>query len=295
MPDKLPSGRATALAALAMLTLVWSFNWVVMKWAMLYSGPFDFSAMRYLLGTLTLFIALALRGGPMKLPAFLPLVLIGLAQTMGFQALVQWALVEGAAGKTALFAYTMPFWVVLLSVFILSTRLTSLHVWGVLGAAAGLLLIIAPWNGLSGMIPVALAMSGGFCWALGTVLLKRQFQRSTASMLSLTAWQMLFGTFGLVLLALLVPESDIIWSPQLLAAVVYNGLLSSGLAWLLWSVIVQRLPAHVAGISSLAIPVMGVFFAWLLLAEQPTPAELVGIALIVFSMVLVNRRSSTPS
>ena len=143
-----------------------------------------------------LFSALLLRGQSLRPPALVPVVLIGLAQTMGFQALVQWALVDGGAGKTALFAYTMPFWVALLGRLLLSDRLSARHVWGIVGAALGLLLIIAPWQGVGGLKPVLLAIAGGFCWGLGTVLSKREFQRGTVSTLSLTAWQMLFGTLG---------------------------------------------------------------------------------------------------
>ncbi len=140
------------------------------------------------------------------------------------------------------------------------------------------------------MEPMFLAIAGGFCWALGTVLSKRQFQGGQVSLLSLTAWQMLFGTLGLIALALFIPERSIVWAPELIAAVLYNGLLSSGLAWLLWSFIVNRLPAHVAGVSSLAIPVMGVGFAWLFLGERPSLSEGIGIVLIVAALVAVNRR-----
>lgn len=285
-----PGAKRGALIALAALTLIWSFNWVVMKWAMRFVGPFDFSALRYVLGTLVLFAVLVLRGRSLKPPPLGPVILIGLAQTMGFQALVQWALVEGGAGKTALFAYTMPFWVALLGWMLLSDRLTSRQVWGIVGAAIGLLLIIAPWQGVGELEPVLLAIAGGFCWGLGTVLSKRQFQRGAVSLLSLTAWQMLFGTLGLVSLALLIPERSIVWSPQLLGAIAYNGLLSSGLAWLLWSLIVNRLPAQVAGLSSLAIPVMGVGFAWAILGEQPSLGESIGIVLVVAALVAVNGR-----
>ncbi len=289
------TARNGALLGLAFLTLVWSFNWVVMKSAMRFAGPFDFSAIRYVLGTLTLFLVLVLRGRSLKPPSILPLLLIGLAQTMGFQALVQWALVEGGAGKTALFAYTMPFWVVLLGWLLLSDRLTSRHIWGIVGAGAGLILIIAPWHGPGGIEPVLLAIAGGFCWGLGTVLSKREFQRKQISMLSLTAWQMLFGTVGLVALALLVPERPIEWTPLLIGAIAYNGLLSSGIAWLVWSLVVNRLPAHVAGVSSLAIPVMGVGFAWLLLGERPGLSESIGIALIVAALIAVNRPHRSPT
>ena len=101
-----------AWLALAVLTVVWSLNWTVMKWALADSGPFTFSALRYALATLVLFALMALRRESFALPPLVPVILIGLAQTAGFQALVQWALVDGGAGKTALLAYTMPFWMI---------------------------------------------------------------------------------------------------------------------------------------------------------------------------------------
>ncbi|MDN5924267.1 MAG: DMT family transporter, partial [Xanthomonadales bacterium] len=237
-----------ALLALGLLTLIWSFNWIVMKQALRYVGPFDFSALRYALGTAVLFAVLMIRRESLRPPPLLPTLMIGLAQTMGFQALVQWALVQGDAGKTALLAYTMPFWVVLLAWGFLSEKLSRAHVLGLIGAAFGLLLILEPWLGFADAKTTMLALGGGFCWALGTVLSKRLFQRQSVSVLSLTAWQMLFGVIGLCVLTALVPERSIEWSGFLIAAVIYNGVLSSGLAWLLWLLVVNRLPAHVAGL-----------------------------------------------
>src|SRR5579875_1509238 len=110
-PHARPPERA-AWIALLILTVIWSLNWTVMKAAMAYAGPFTFSAMRYVIGTVVLFLLLALRRESLQPPPLAPTLLIGLTQTTGFQALAQWALVAGGAGKTALFAYTMPFWVV---------------------------------------------------------------------------------------------------------------------------------------------------------------------------------------
>lgn len=281
--------RRIALLALVALTLVWSFNWVVMKWAMRYAGPFDFSALRYVAGTLVLFVALLVRGRSLRPPPLGPVILIGLAQTMAFQALVQWALVGGGAGKTALLAYTMPFWVVLLGWLVLAERLRLRQGLGVVAAFVGLLLVIAPWRGLAGLAPVALALGGGFFWAVGTVASKRVFNRGGVSLLALTAWQMLVGTLGLVALALAVPERAIDWSPAFIGVLAYNGVLSSGLAWALWALIVRNLPAQVAGLATLAIPVLGIGFAWALLGERPSAVEAAGIVLIVAALFAVLR------
>jgi drug/metabolite transporter (DMT)-like permease len=287
--------RNAALIALALLTLIWSYNWIVMKQVLQFCGPFSFSALRYALGTCVLFLALIVRRESLKPPPLAQTAMIGIAQTAGFQALVQWALVNGGAGKTALLAYTMPFWVVLLAWLLLAER-PGARQWLGLGAAAiGLMLIVEPWRGIGGAQSAWLAMAGGVCWAIGVVLSKRLFQRTGVSALSLTAWQMLIGTLFLIVIALLAHERAIDWTPWFVGALAYNAVLSSGLAWLMWSYVVERLPANVAGLSSLVIPLAGIGFAWLLLGERPSLIEGCGIALIASALAIVNlRRAPKP-
>lgn len=290
LPMSNVNARRTAIAALVLLTLIWSYNWIVMKQVLRYAGPFDFSALRYAFGTLVLFAALIVRRESLKPPPLAMTMLIGCAQTAGFQALVQWALVNGGAGKTALLAYTMPFWVVLFSWIVLGDRPAARQWLTLGGAAAGLVLVIEPWHGLGGSDSAVLAIAGGVCWALGVVLSKRLFQRCNVSPLSLTAWQMLFGALLLIAIALLVPQRAFEWTPFLIGALIYNAVLSSGLAWLMWSYVVARLPANIAGLSSLVIPVAGIGFAWALLGEKPSPTESLGIATICASLAFVNVR-----
>lgn len=282
-----PTSRRPALVALVLITLIWSYNWIVMKQVLRYSGPFEFSALRYALGTCVLFLVMLARGASLRPPPLLPTALIGIGQTMGFQALAQWALVDGGAGKTALLAYAMPFWVVLFGWLVFAER-PSARLWCGLGmAASGLVLVLAPWHGIGGASSSLLAIAGGACWALGVVLSKRLFQRGGIDALSLTAWQMLIGSLGLVAIALAVPERPIEWSGFFIGALAYNAVLSSGLAWLMWSYVVKRLPANIAGLSSLAIPIAGIGFAWLLLGERPSLVDAAGIVLIGAALALV--------
>lgn len=280
--------RHRALIALAIVSLIWSFNWIVMKQALQYSGPFEFSALRYAIGCVILFGILIARGESLRPPPLLQTVLIGITQTTAFQALVQWALVEGGAGKTALLAYTMPFWVVLITWALLAERPTRRHQASIAIAAVGLVLVVEPWNGLGGEKSAALAILGGLAWGIGVVLSKRLFRRSAVNVLSLTAWQMLFGALGLIGITLLVPERGFDWTPWFIGAVAYNAVLASCLAWLLWSYVVEQLPTHVAGMSSLVIPLAGIGFAWLLLGERPSPIEALGIAAIGAALAVLN-------
>jgi drug/metabolite transporter (DMT)-like permease len=283
------NARRQALIALALMSLIWSFNWIVMKRALHYIGPLDFSALRTLFGTLLLFALLWWRGESRAPTPLRDTILIGLAQTAAFQLLVQFALVEGGAGKMALLAYTMPFWVIAFAWAMLGEKPTPRHWLFLAIAAAGLLLVMEPWRALGGLRSCALALAGGACWGLATVLTKRLFQRSAVSPLRLTAWQSLFGAIVVVLVALLVPERAIEWSTELIGAVVYNAVLGSAVAWALWLFVIERLPAGVAGVASLATPLLGVLFAWGLLGEVPDTDETIGIALIAVALAGVLR------
>lgn len=284
------ASRRGALIALAVVSLIWSYNWIVMKVVLAYIGPITFSALRYAIGTAVIFAMLALRRESMAPTPWRATIAIGVAQTTGFQALVQLALVAGGAGKTALLAYTMPFWVIPLSWWLLDER-PSLRQWLFIAVAAGgLVLVLEPWQGLGSATSALLALAGGACWAIGTVVAKRTFRDARISALRLTAWQMLIGTFGLMVLALCVHERSIDWSWIMIGALAYNGILSSGLAWVLWLLVVQRLTANMAGLASLVTPLLGVAFAWVLLGEQPDAAESAGIVFMIVALFGVLRK-----
>ena len=285
-------GQRVALLSLLVLTLIWSANWIVMKLAMRYCGPFDFSALRYLGSTLVLFVLLLARGESLAAPRLGPTLAVGLAQTAGFTALAQWALVRGGAGQTALLAYTMPFWGLLLARMFLHERLRAAQWTSVALGALGMVLILRPWGLHADWGSGWPAVGSGLSWAVGTVLSKQLFLRQgrALSALRMTAWQMLLGGIALGVLALLVPQRPIDWSPALLAALAFNVLLAGGLGWTLWALVVQRLSAGIAGLSTLAIPTTGVLMAWAWLGERPGGFELVGVVVIAAALLLLLRR-----
>ncbi|HXH03393.1 MAG TPA: DMT family transporter, partial [Candidatus Competibacteraceae bacterium] len=93
-----------AVLALILLSTIWGYNWVVMKEVLRYVGPFDFVALRTVLGTLALFAVLLWQRRSLRPVAFRATLLLGLLQTAGFMGLTQWALVSGGAGKTVVLA-----------------------------------------------------------------------------------------------------------------------------------------------------------------------------------------------
>jgi drug/metabolite transporter (DMT)-like permease len=284
-----PRGRAApnlGALALATLALVWGYNWVVMKIGLRYSQPFTFAALRTFLGALVLIGLLTALRRPLRPKALALTCAIGLLQTTGFVGLIMWALSEGGAARTSVLAYTMPFWLLLMAWVVLGERLGRLQ-WVAVGLAfVGLLLVLSPWrlNGLSGCL---LAVGAGFLWAASAVVAKILQKRHTVDLLSLTAWQMLLGSVPLIVIAWATATGPPVWSASFIWALAYNVLLANALAWFLWLYALRVLSAGSAGLGTLATPVVGVAAAWIQLAERPSPAEMVGMALIVGALGIV--------
>ena len=226
---------------------------------------------------------------PLKPPPLGYTIVIGLLQTTGFVGLLMWALQSGGAGKTSVLTYTMPFWLLLLAWAFLGERLRGVQWLAVALALAGLILVLEPWH-LQGVFSSALAVAGGFCWAASAVVVKRLQARHEVDVLSLTTWQMLFGSLPLVLIAALTWQGGPEWTTQFTLALLYNVILANALAWFLWLFGLRRLSAGAAGIATLATPVIGVAAAWIQLGERPSAGEAAGMALIIGALAIVTAR-----
>jgi drug/metabolite transporter (DMT)-like permease len=278
----------SAVIVLTVLSVMWGYNWVIMKEAMKYSGPFDFTALRTVIGAACLFAVALWMKKSLKPVAFRATLVLGLLQTTGFMALSQWALVAGGAGKTSVLAYTMPFWLLLFAWPLLNERLHGLQWPAVFMALAGLVFIIEPWRMDGTFASGVLAVLSGVSWAASAVVAKRLRARSNVDLLSLTAWQMALGGCGLVAIALLVPSRPVAFSGAFVAALLYIAVVGTALGWLAWLYVLKRLPAGVAALGSLAVPVIGVISAWIQLGERPEPVELGGMLLIVSALALLS-------
>ncbi|WP_306598688.1 DMT family transporter [Geothrix sp. 21YS21S-2] len=277
-----------AVLLLAVLPLVFGYNWVVMKRVLDHVGPFEFAALRFILGAAVLFAVLAARRQPLALPHPGPVILVGLFQYTANIGLVLWALRGGPIGRAALLNYAMPLWVVLMAWPLLKERPTRPQ-WMALGAASMGITLLFVSRGIQGRTHAALlALLSGICWACATVLSKHLLSRLKMDPLLLTAWQMLAGGLVLAAVALLFPGRPTQWAaPYFIFALAWEVLPATAMAWFLWNVLLKRVDASVAGIVVLSAPLVGILSAAIELREIPRGLEALGMVLIVLSLVFV--------
>lgn len=294
-PAFLPAG-APAIGALILLSVIWGYNFVVMKKVVEFVDPLVFTAARSALGALALFLFAALAGRRLPMPPLATVLGLGLLQTAAFGLLIQWALVQGEAGRTVVLVYSMPFWLVALAAPLLGERLSAARLAAVLAAGVGLLLVVQPWAG-QGLprLGAFLALLAGFVWAVATIVARLAPQPAAGGVLSITAWQLLLGSVLLAAGALALPTGPTDPVPYLWGALAYSSVLATGIAWFLWLYILDRMSAAGAGLSTLLVPVIGSAASWAQLGERPDPLSGLGMLVILAALaglsVIALRRS----
>ncbi len=286
--DRATSGLA--VAALAGQSVFLGYNWVVMKIGLKYSGVWPFTALRTGLGAIALFMVLVLLRRPLR-PTQIPrTVLLGVLQTTGMIGLLMWALESGAAGRVSALVYTMPVWGIVLGRLFLGERIAGLQ-WVAAGfALAGLLLVLDPAHLGGTWQSKVLAIGSGISWAASAVVAKWINRQGAVDVINLTAWQMLYGTIPLIVIATLVPSRAIEWSGAFIGALAYNVIPATAVSWVLWLFVLRALPTGVAGISTLATPVIGISAAALQLGERVSGMEAAGITCVVAALLVLALR-----
>jgi drug/metabolite transporter (DMT)-like permease len=288
-----PAARGRAYLLLAAIILLWGANWPIMKVGLESVPPFWFAVSRLALGAATLLAVLAATGR-FKLPrrADLPVLLsVSALQMVCFLSLVNFGLLTVDAGRSAILAYTTPLWVTPAAVLLLGERLSARKGVGLALGLAGVACLFNPvgfdWSDPAVVRGNAYLLLAALGWA-GAILHVRA-HRWVSSPLQLAPWQMLAALPVLLALAIGVEGHVAVpWSGELLAILVYNGVVAT--AFCFWAVVtVQRsLPAISTSLGLLGVPTAGVVFATLALGESLSATRLGGLALILAGMALVN-------
>lgn len=290
-----PSARQ--LWVLLVLTLVWGFNWPVMKAGV--SGlpgapqaypPLTFRALSMWLGLPVLGLALLALKVPFRLPRrhWGEVAQLAVLNMILWHVVVIVAVQQLSSGRSAILGYTMPIFAALWGRFLYGDQLGWRQTLGVAAAALGVVLLLgsefsrmtgAPWAALS-------VLGAAAVWALGTHRLRRSGM--DMPLLAIAFWMTLLTACVLALLAWAIegprwqtPQPHVWW------AVAYNAVGVFGFAHAAWFYLARTLPPVASSVSVMLIPVLGVFSGALLLGEQLHWQDFAAVASMVAAIGLV--------
>jgi drug/metabolite transporter (DMT)-like permease len=274
-----------------LVCLIWGVNFSVMKLAIAQMPALPFTAVRFTLASLLLWLALRVIEGPGRLaPAEMRrLVVLGVVGNTCYQLAFILGLAHTTATNSALIVATVPTVVAVIAGARGLERVTPRMWWGIGLGTLGVGLVIAAsgiefsTGTLHGDLLTVLAV---FCWAGYTVGLRRL--PDGVSPLRVTTVTSIAGTPGLVLAGL--PELlRLDWrtvAGTTWAALAYATLLSLVVAYLLWNRSVQAVGGTRTAIYMCVTPLVAAVAAWAMLGEQARPSQAVGAILIIAGVLL---------
>lgn len=275
---------------IAAISVLWGLNWPAMRVASLELGPWTFRALCVAIAGPGLRLIAALGKEPWwpRRAAWPRIALLGLSGVTGWQLLSAMALTRIGGGAAAIIGYTMPLWAALIATVWLGERLDGRRAAALLLGGCGMVVLFR--GGLAGLaeapLGVSLMLGAALCWAINTVATKA-FAWGIG-VIALSGWQLVVGGVPILLAWRIVePQLDL---SGLTAAGLIGALYAATVALIFcytaYIKVVTLLPATVAAIATLAIPVVGVLSSGWLLGEPIGLAELGALLLVLAALLL---------
>ena len=286
---------ATAFATMLLLTALWGFQQVTIKWIAADVSLVMQAAIRSILATVLLFAWARMRGIGLfgRDGTLWPGIAAGLLFAFEF-VFIYAGLGHTNASRMSVFVFLTPALTALgLHFFVPGERLSAVQWAGVLVAFCGLLLAFAEgffsgqgstWVGdLCGVI-------AAFLWAATTVLIRStRLSKSTAT--KTLFYQLAASAMVLPLASILMGEKGIVaLTPLALASLAYQGVIVAFASYLAWFWLLTRYLAARLSVLSFLTPMFGVLFGVVFLSEPLSGTFALAALLVAAGIVLVNLR-----
>jgi drug/metabolite transporter (DMT)-like permease len=283
--------RTTFLVLL--LAALWGGNVVAIKIGLRGIPPLAAAGIRFSVALPLITLWARLRHVSLKPRAgeIIPLLVVGLIFTTQI-TLLNWGTRMTLAGRATVILHTYPVFVAFLAHFMIpGDRLSWTRLIGVICAFAGIVavfwekLAIGTGGTVSGDL---LCLGSGFLLGLLTVLIKRYVQ--TIEEARLLVWEMIIAVpLFFVLHALFDGGSTFEFSQDVVAALLYQGVVVGVFCFLTWFSILKRHSPSRLTVLFFTAPLWGLLASYLLLGEGISVGLAIGAAMVALGIFLVNR------
>ena len=293
-------GRVTGLTGtdglLALMTLIWGVNYIVIKAVFTQMSPLAFNAVRFPVAVAAVaafaWAVKSRRPGRAALPRLAALGIVG-------NTCYQWCYIEGMArtraGNAALIMAAVPVLTGVGSHVLGHERLRWRDVWGLGLSTAGLTVLIfgstervrfgGDWSAVTGDLLILLAVVFWTAYTIGAKPLVDELGATVT-----TAWTMGLGAIPLLVLCVpsaLAQDWRAVTPAAWLGTIVFSSLGSLVLAYLIWYRGVSRLGSTRTAFYSNITPIVTMATAWPLLHEAPTVWQIGGAVGIFAALGLI--------
>ena len=288
--------RSRIIVAFALLYVLWGSTYLAMRVIVRDMPPYVAGAVRYLVAGPLMLGALALAGRKIRL-SFQDLrrllVISVLLLSIGNIG-VLWGEEYVPSGLASLIVALVPIWVVMIEAWVFRAgQVTRKGIFGLALGIVGLLVLLWPkitsgsHLGRLELLGSGILAGASFFWALGSVFSHR-YVLSVDVFVS-AAWQMtLAGTVNALVAGVTGQFQHTRWTTPALANIAYLVVFGSWLGYSSYIYLLEHVPTPKVATYAYVNPIVAVFLGWVILHEQVDIFMLLGTAIIIASVWLVN-------
>jgi drug/metabolite transporter (DMT)-like permease len=279
------------------IAVIWALNFSIVKIALSEIDAFGFNALRYILAA-ALLIGYTKWLGLNLLPRredFWPMVGIGIVGNLIYQVMFISGLDRTNAANAAVILGTIPVWVAFLSHIFTNEKLNLAKSIGITLAFGGVLLIIFGRNGAFSIstksaIGDIITLGSAIAWASYTIMSKKYLKIYTT--VQFTGFMSLIGVIGIVSIGIpsLVETDFSKISAGAFSGILYSGVLSIGLSYLIWNRAINKIGAIKTAAYQNLVPVLGLLFGVIILGENLGLIQYVGSFFVIIGIVSTQAR-----
>lgn len=279
--------------SLIVVAVIWALNFSIIKVTLEEIGPFAFNALRFVFAAALLIGVTKWRGFKVIVDRkhLLPVIGIGMVGNLVYQVLFIVGVNYTNAANSAVILGTIPVWIALMAHLFTEEKLTTPKTLGIFFAFGGVgLIIFGRSSGFSFSSTSALGdvivLLSAVAWATYTILSKKYLKEYNSTQYS--AFISLIGVITLVLVGIpdLLQTDYSSISLAGYSGILYSGLLSVGLAYLIWNRGVHKIGAVRTAAYQNLVPVLGVVFGVVLLNESLNFLQYLGSASVLVGIYL---------
>ncbi|WP_099864686.1 DMT family transporter [Pararhizobium haloflavum] len=284
---------------LLLLASLWGGSFILIKIALSEMPPATITAARLVLGAVFLgLIARVTGGGRLSRDGstIALILLVGLVGNAAPFGLIAWGEELVDAGLASILMGIMPIATLVMAHVFANETLTFRKLIGVSIGFLGLVVLVGPALlrdlGQDGIRQLAI-LAAAICYGISAILTRRLIGQPR---LALGAAILGAGALGIVPIALAF-EQPWLLAPggQTLLAVLLLGIFPTAVAALLVFQVIDRQGAGFFGQVNLLVPIMGVFWAIVILGEMPQPRAWLALFLILVGIAVARGASRAPA
>lgn len=275
-------------AVLMLLAGLWGFTFLFIEIALEGLTPLWLVACRTLAGAAVLLVVVRVRRLvlPRRLTMWVHLLVLAVPSNVVPWTLVAWAQQTIPSGLTAILYSLIPVTTFLIAAVAGMERFTVRKIIGLLTAVVGTIVVIGEDAGMPGRTQASLAVVAAVACLAGGAVYAKRYVSPHIRPLPMAAGQISLAFLASAAAALLFapfPTAAAL-TPGVVASVTTLGVLGTGLAFMLYYRLIDRVGATNATLVTYLTPVIGLLAGWLVLQERVGASLLAGAAIIIVGM-----------